>query len=58
MRVLAIHAFSYKIDEFNNVSSITWTDGSITIVGTKVGELNSGTYVFANSLYLVRIINN
>ena len=58
MRFLAIHDFSYKIDEFNNVSSITWTEGSITIVGTKVGELNSGTYVFTNSLYLVRIINN
>lgn len=58
MRVVAIHAFSYQIQEFNNVSSITWSENSVVILGQRVGDATQGTYTLPNSLYMVRIIKN
>ena len=58
MRVIAIHAFSYQIQEFNSVSSISWSENSVTILGIRVGDATQGSYTLPNSLYMIRIIKN
>lgn len=58
MRVIALHAFSFQVEEFNNVTNISWTSGSTVITGEKVGTVGASTYSLSNSIYLIRIITN
>ena len=58
MRVIALHAFSFEVQEFNNVTNISWGSGNTVITGIKVGNVGAGTYTLSNSIYLIRIINN
>ena len=58
MRVIALHAFSFEVQEFNNVTAITWGSGSTVITGEKVGTTGASSYTLSNSIYLIRIINN
>ena len=58
MRVIAVHAFAFDVQEFNNVSSILWNENSVTIIGVKVGTAESAQYTLSNSIYYIRIIQN
>ena len=58
MRVIAVHAFAFDVQEFNNVSSILWNEGNVTIIGTKVGTADTAQYTLSNSIYYIRIIQN
>jgi len=58
MRVIALHAFSFEVQEFNSVTNISWGSGNTVITGIKVGTVGASTYTLSNSIYLIRIINN
>lgn len=58
MRVIAVHAFAFDVQEFDNVTSITWSENNVIITGTKVGTSGSAQYTLSNSIYYIRIIQN
>lgn len=58
MRVIAVHAFAFDVQEFDNVTSILWNEDNVNIIGTKVGTSGSAQYTLSNSIYYIRIIQN
>ena len=58
MRVVIMDSLSYSIISIKNVTSITYNNGTITIIGVNEADNQSATFTAQSSRSIVRIMEN
>ena len=58
MRVIIMDRLSYSITSIKNVTSITYNNGTVTIIGVNEADNQSATFTAQSSRSIVRIMEN
>lgn len=58
MRVVIMDRLSYSIISIKNVTSITYNNGTVTVVGVNEADNVSATFTAQSSRSIVRIMEN
>lgn len=58
MRVVIMDRISYSIISIKNVTSITYNNGTVTIIGVNEADNTSATFTAQSSRSIVRIMEN
>lgn len=58
MRVVIMDRLSYSIVSIKNVTSITYNNGTVTIIGVNESDNQSATFTAQSSRSIVRIMEN
>lgn len=58
MRVIIMDRLSYSIISIKNVTSITYNNGIVTIIGVNEADNQSATFTAQSSRSIVRIMEN
>lgn len=58
MRVVIMDRLSYSIISIKNVTSITYNNGTVTIIGVNEADNKSATFTAQSSRSIVRIMEN
>ena len=58
MRVVIMDRLSYSITSIKNVTSITYNNGTVTIIGVNEADNQSATFTVQSSRSIVRIMEN
>lgn len=58
MRVVIMDKLSYSIISIKNVTSITYSNGTVTIIGVNENDNQSATFTAQSSRSIVRIMEN